>query len=119
MRRGFTGERAPHCSDGTQLRKQKPLDAGQSAGRSQQHLSSSPSYRKYNTIFYKRTKRTERLLSYKEQAEYVQRTAGTRTRGSQTLWIRSGDVETELATDSESIFTTTSKNLSAPGPPYD
>lgn len=30
-------------------------------------LSSSPSYRKYNTIFYKRTKRTEHLLSYKEQ----------------------------------------------------
>lgn len=45
--------------------------------------------------------------------------AGTRTRGSQTLWIRSGDVETELATDSESIFTTTSKNFSAPGPPDD
>lgn len=41
--------------------------------------------------------------------------AGTRTRGSQTLWIRSGDMETKLATDSESIFTTTSKNFSAPG----
>lgn len=34
---------------------------------SQQHPPSSPSYRKYNTIFYKRTKRTEHLLSYKEQ----------------------------------------------------
>lgn len=41
--------------------------------------------------------------------------AGTRTRGSQTLWIRSGDVETELATDSESIFTTTSKKLFSAG----
>lgn len=38
-----------------------------STHHSQQHLSSSPSYRKYNTIFYKRTKRTEHLLSYKEQ----------------------------------------------------
>lgn len=38
-----------------------------STHHSQQHLSSSPSYRKYNTIFYKRTKRTEQLLSYKEQ----------------------------------------------------
>lgn len=38
-----------------------------STHHSQQHLSSPPSYRKYNTIFYKRTKRSEHLLSYKEQ----------------------------------------------------
>lgn len=51
--------------------EQPPMDSQlkpyRSTHHSQQHLSSSPSYRKYNTIFYKRTKRTEHLLSYKEQ----------------------------------------------------
>lgn len=72
------------------------------------------------TLYFTRGLREQNVyyLTRNRQSMYSER-AGTRTRGSQTLWIRSGDVETELATDSESIFTTTSKNFSAPGPPDD
>lgn len=75
----FPGEEAPRWSyftqiNGRRISKQTKQTADElavgtlnrSTHHSQQHLS-SPSYRKYNTIFYKRTKRTEHLLSYKEQ----------------------------------------------------
>lgn len=84
----FTGERAPslvlfHTNQRPQNLKQNKRAVDRSTHHSQQHLSSSPSYRKYNTIFYKRTKEQNiyYLTGNSVQAKYVQQTWPQPTQG--------------------------------------
>lgn len=79
----FGGEVAPRWSYFTQIngrriskKTKSQLKPYRSTHHSQQHLSSSPSYRKYNTIFYKRLREQNiyYLTRNSVQAKYVQQT---------------------------------------------